>query len=307
MVDFKIHFLGTSSAVPTKDRGLSCVAINYENIIVFFDCGEGSQREINEAGLGFNKECAVFITHLHGDHVVGLLGLLQTMSMNRREKDLQIFGPKGIIDFVKLNRAILGFGLTFEVNVSEIKPGLIYKHPKFQVFAQRSEHSNESFAYVFEEAEKPGKFNTRKALRLGIPEGPLWSKLQHGMKIVSPKKRRIVRPEQVLGPSRRGKKIGISGDTRPSQKLKEFFDRCDVLIFDSTYSDQHSANARENMHSTSREAATLARKARVKKLILTHFSARYRNVSTLVRQARVVFPDSIAARDGMVYDVSAES
>jgi len=307
MVDFKIHFLGTSSAVPTKERGLSCVAINYENIVAFFDCGEGSQREINEAGLGFNKECAVFITHMHGDHVVGLLGLLQTMSMNRREKSLQIFGPKGIIDFVKLNRAILRFGLTFEVNVSEIKPGLIYKHPKFQVFAQRSEHSTESFSYVFEEAEKPGKFNTRKALKLGVPEGPLWSKLQHGMKIVSPKSGGIVRPEQVLGPSRKGKRIGISGDTRPSQKLKAFFDRCDVLIFDSTYSDEHSENARENMHSTSREAATLARKARVKKLILTHFSARYRNVSTLVRQARAVFPDSIAARDGMVYDISAES
>ncbi|MHB1868305.1 MAG: ribonuclease Z [Nitrososphaerales archaeon] len=307
MADFKIHFLGTSSAVPTKDRGLSCVAINYENIIAFFDCGEGSQREINEAGLGFNKECAVFITHMHGDHVVGLLGLLQTMSMNRREKDLRIFGPKGIIDFVKLNRAILGFGLTFEVHVSEIKPGLIYKHPKFRVFAQKSEHSTESFAYVFEEAEKPGKFNTRKALKLGVPEGPLWSKLQHGMKVVSPKNGRVVRPDRILGPSRKGKKIGISGDTRPSKKLKEFFDRCDVLIFDSTYSDQHAENARENMHSTSREAATLARKARAKKLILTHFSARYRNVSTLVKQSRAVFPDSVAARDGMVYDVSAES
>lgn len=307
MVDFKIHFLGTSSAVPTKDRGLSCVAISYENILVFFDCGEGSQREINEAGLGFNKECAIFITHMHGDHVVGLLGLLQTMSMNRRERELRIFGPKGIVDFVRMNKSILKFGLTFEVLVSEIRPGLVYKHPKFSVVAQESEHSSESFAYIFEEASKPGKFSTKKAIALGIPEGPLWSRLQHGSSVVSPKTGKSVKPEQVLGAQRKGKQIGISGDTRPSKKLLEFFNGCDVLIFDSTYSDEHSQNALENKHSTSREAATLAKRAHVKKLILTHFSARYRNVSALVRQAREIFPDSIAAKDGLVYDVSRES
>jgi ribonuclease Z len=142
---------------------------------------------------------------------------------------------------------------------------------------------------------------------LGVPEGPLWSELQHGKKVISPKSGRLVKPGQVLGPSRRGKRIGISGDTRPSTRLAEFFKGCEVLIFDSTYSDEHSENAIENKHSTAREAATLAKRARVKKLILTHFSARYRSVSTLVRQAREVFPQSIAASDGMVYDVSAES
>jgi ribonuclease Z len=307
LVDLKIHFLGTSSAVPTKDRGLSCVGISYENIVAFFDCGEGSQRAINEAGLGFNKECVVFITHMHGDHVIGLLGLLQTMSMNRRERKLQIFGPSGIVDFVRMNKAILKFGLTFEVIVSEIKAGLVYEHPKFRVYAQESEHSTESYAYIFEEAEKPGKFNTKVALKLGVPEGPLWSKLQHGSKVVSSKTGRTVRPEQVLGPQRKGKRIGISGDTRPSGKLLKFFKGCDVLIFDSTYADRHSENAKENKHSTSREAATFAKQARVKELILTHFSARYRSASPLVRQAREVFPHSLAARDGMVYDVSLES
>ncbi len=304
-MDFKIYFLGTSSAVPTKERGLSCTAISYENMVAFFDCGEGSQRAINEAGLGFNRECVVFITHMHGDHVVGLLGLLQSMSMNRRERKLEIYGPKGIIDFVKLNREILGFGLTYEVHVGEIRPGLVFRHPKFLVYAQRSEHTNDSFAYVFEEAEKPGKFSVKKALRLGVPEGPLWSKLQHGGKVISPTNGKTVRPEDVLGPSRKGKKIGISGDTRPSKTLLSFFKGADVLIFDSTYSDEHAQNALENKHSTSREAAKLAKKARVEKLILTHFSARYRSVSALVRQAREVFPNSIAAHDGMVYDVES--
>ena len=303
MVDFKIHFLGTSSAVPTKDRGLSCTAISYENSLAFFDCGEGSQRAINLAGLGFNKESTVFITHMHGDHVVGLLGLLQTMSMNRREKRLEIFGPKGIIDFVKTNREILRFGMTFEAVVNEIRPGLIYSNVKYKVYAQRSEHIDESFAYIFEEREKPGKFNTAKASKLGVPEGPLWSNLQHGTKVISPKTGKVVRPEQVLGPPRLGKKIGISGDTRPSSRLSRFFKGCNVLIFDSTYSDMHAANAVENKHSTSREAATLAKNASVKQLVLTHFSARYRNVSNLVKQAREVFPNTIAARDGLVYDV----
>lgn len=304
MTDLRIYFLGTSSAVPTRERGLSCLGITYDNIVTFFDCGEGSQRAINEAGLGFNKECVVFITHMHGDHVVGLLGLLQTMSMNRRDKKLQIFGPKGIIDFVKMNKAILGFGLTFEVLVSEIRNGLVFKHPKFRVYAEESEHSTESFAYVFEEAERPGKFNTKRALALGLPEGPLWSKLQHGSKVVSPKTGKTVRPEQVLGPERIGKRIGISGDTRPSKKLAKFFKDCDLLVFDSTYSDEHAENARENKHSTSREAATLAKQAHVKKLFLTHFSARYRNVTPLVKQARTVFVNATAASDGMVYDVS---
>lgn len=307
MADFKVHFLGTSSAVPTRDRGLSCTAISYENSIAFFDCGEGSQRAISQAGLGFNKESTVFITHMHGDHVIGLLGLLQTMSMNRREKRLDIFGPKGIIDFVKTNREILKFGMTFEAFVSEIRPGMVYSNAKYSVYAQRSDHNSESFAYVFEEHEKPGKFDTRKALKLGVPEGPLWSKLQHGSKVRSQKTGKVVRPQQVLGPARMGKKIGISGDTRPVKRLEHFFKGCDVMIFDSTYSDTHVTNAVENKHSTSREAATLARRAKVKKLILTHFSARYRSVANLVKQARDVFPDTIAAKDGMVYSLERES
>lgn len=216
-----------------------------------------------------------------------------------------MFGPKGIGEFIALNQKILNFGLTFDVAVKEVRPGLVYDdtHSKFRVFAERAEHSAVSFSYIFEEKEKPGKFNTKKALRLGVPEGPLWSKLQHGKSVVSPKNDRRVKPDQVLGPPRKGKRIGISGDTRPSKKLQKFFKGCDVLIFDSTYSDEHAANALENMHSTSREAATIARKAGVKHLFLTHFSARYRNVAPLVKQAKEVFPNTTAARDSMVCDV----
>jgi ribonuclease Z len=311
LMEFKIHFFGTSSAVPTPERGLSCLAITFENTISFFDCGEGSQRAAITSGLGFNKDCNIFITHMHGDHVVGLLGLLQTMAMNRRERPLRVFGPAGIVRFITENQRILNFGLTFDVLASEIKKsGLVYDESgtKFRVFAEKSEHSTaESYAYLFEEKEKPGRFHPEKARRLGVPEGPLWSELQHGRSVRSPVSGKVVYPRQVLGKERKGKRIGISGDTRPSKKLTKFFAGADVLVFDSTYSDEHARNAVENLHSTSREAATLAKKARIKQvLILTHFSARYRSVSSLLRQAREVFPRTIAARDGLVYDVSGE-
>ena len=306
MVDFKIIFLGTSSALPTAERGLSCTAICYGNEVLIFDAGEGAQKAAMASHLSLSKECSIFITHMHGDHVVGLLGLLQTMAMYRRERPLRIYGPKGISEFVILNQRILNFGVTYEVNAKEIRRGVVYdqKDSKYRILAERSEHSNLSYAYVFEEKEKPGTFNPRAALRLGVPEGPLWSKLQRGSSARS-KNGILVFPQQVLGKPRRGLKVGISGDTRPSKTLRKFFRGCDVLIFDSTYSDEHEENARQNLHSTAREAAGLAKRAKVKQLILTHFSSRYRNVGILVRQAREVFPNTIAASDLLVYDVNS--
>ncbi|MHB8567391.1 MAG: ribonuclease Z [Nitrososphaerales archaeon] len=309
MVDFKIIFLGTSSALPTKDRGLSSTVIRHGNQTLVFDAGEGAQRAAMNAGIGLTREFSIFITHLHGDHVVGLLGLLQTMAMFRRERDLHIYGPKGIVEFVFLNQKVLNFGVTYHMNTHVVKQGVIYdrKDSKYKILAERSEHSNLSYAYLFEEKEKPGTFNPKEALRLGVPEGPLWSLLQKGKKVKSPLKKKYVYPRQVLGPPRKGLKIGISGDTRPSKKLEKFFRGADVIIFDSTYSDQHEKNAKENMHSTSREAAKLAKRAGAKQLILTHFSSRYKNVGTLVKQAREVFPNTIAASDLMVYDMVQSS
>ena len=306
MSDLKIQFLGTSSAVPTRERGLSCTVLHFENEIIFFDCGEGAQRAAMAAGVGLNKECSIFITHMHGDHVVGLLGLMQSMAMNRRERSLRIFGPKGITDFIVLNQRLLGFGLTYDAYAKTVRQGVAFdsKESKFRVLAKKSEHSRLSYAYVFEEKERPGRFDTKKAVTLGVPEGPLWGRLQHGRSVKS-KRGRTVLPEEVLGKPRSGKRIGITGDTRPSDSLTRFFHGCDVIVADSTYGDQHKELAVANMHSTAREAATMAKKARAKALILTHFSARYRNVSQLVRQAREVFPNTVAASDQMTYDLSA--
>jgi ribonuclease Z len=307
MAEIKIQFLGTSSAVPTRTRGLSCTLVRFDNELIFFDCGEGAQRATIDAGIGFNKETSVYITHMHGDHVVGLLGLLQTMAMNRRTRPLYVYGPKGIVEFVRVNQTLLNFGLTYPVYGKVIRRGVVFdsKKSKYRILAEKSEHSTPSYAFMIEEKEKPGRFNARKALDLGVPEGPLWGRLQHGKAVTARGAKRQVKPAQVLGSPRKGVKIGISGDTRPTSVLAKFFSRCEVLVFDSTYGDDHELNAKENLHSTSREAAILARKARASQLILTHFSARYQDVKELVKQAREVFPNTDAAYDGYVYDLPA--
>jgi ribonuclease Z len=305
VTEIKIQFLGTSSAVPTRDRGLSCTLVRFENELIFFDCGEGAQKAAITGGIGFNKETSIYITHMHGDHVVGLLGLLQTMAMNRRETPLYIYGPKGIVDFVKVNQKLLNFGLTYTAYGKNVHRGLIFdtKKSKYRVYAERSEHSALSYAFLIVEKEKPGRFSPKKALSLGVPEGPLWGKLQRGQAVVVPGKKKKVLPRAVLGPPRKGVKIGISGDTRPTPLLEKFFRGCDVIIFDSTYGDDHKENAVQNMHSTAREAAKLAKRAKAKHLLLTHFSARYQDVGDLVKQAREVFPETDAAYDGLVFTV----
>ncbi len=301
MVQLRIVFLGTSSSVPTIDRSLPSIAIMRGNELLLFDAGEGTQRQMVKSGLGFNRKTKIFITHFHGDHIVGLLGILQTMSMLNRDKSLDIYGPKGIIGFLKHNIRYLKFGLTFEINVNEVREGIVVKEKDYVVKACLAEHSIRTYSYLLEEFDRPGVFYPEKALKLGVPKGILWSKLQNGESIKL--KDKIITPDEVLGPRRPGRKIGISGDTRPNAKLTKFFSNSDVIIFDSTYGDEYSDKAKENLHSTSVEAAQLARDAGANLLILTHFSARYEDVNNLVSQALKIHPNVMAASDQLVIDV----
>jgi ribonuclease Z len=187
------------------------------------------------------------------------------------------------------------------LHFGQARSGTIARSDNYSVVATRSLHSVESFAYDFKENQRPGVFNDARAKALGIPEGQLWSKLQHGrsVKVAG----RVVKPGDVLGSTRMERIVGVSGDTRPSRTLVAFFRRAQVLFFDSTYGESHRENARENMHSTALEAAKVAKSSGVDLLVLTHFSARYANVSTLLKQARVVHKNTIAARDQMVIEV----
>ncbi len=291
----KLVFLGTSAAQPTENRGLSCICLERDGEILMFDAGEAAQISFMKSGLGWNKKMKLFVTHLHGDHCVGILGLLQTMSMQNRTETLEIFGPKGIEEFIGANIKILNFGLSFPVLISTIKEGKIFEDEKFSIYVCKANHSVTAFSYLFEEKDKPGRFNLEKAKQLGIPEGKLWSDLQKGNEITINGK--TINPSQVLGEKRPGKKIGISGDTMPTPELEKFFENCDYLVFDSTFLEEEILRAQETCHSTAKQAATVGKNAKVKNLILTHFSARYKDEVGHLKEAQEIHNSVITASD----------
>ena len=298
----KLVFLGTSAAQPTERRGLSCICLEKEGEILMFDAGESAQISYMKSGLGWNKKMKLFVTHLHGDHCVGILGLLQTMSMQNRTEPLEIFGPKGIDEFLAANIKILNFGLPFSILITIVNEGTIYENNKFLIHAAKANHSITAFSYLFEEKDKPGRFNVEKAKELGIPEGELWNKLQNGIDVINNEK--IIKPEQVLGKKRPGKKIGISGDTMPTKELEEFFNECDYLVFDSTFLDEEKQKAQDTCHSTAKQAAELGKKANVKNLILTHFSARYKDEIGHKTEAEQIHNSVITAKDLLEVEIN---
>jgi ribonuclease Z len=303
MVDMQLVFLGTSSGAPTVRRGLSSVVLVRGGELLLFDTGEGMQRNFIRAGLGMNRKMKIFITHMHADHCLGLLGLLQTMDLQGREKCVDIYGEPRVEEFLRENMRIINFRLTFDLTVRKIeRDGVIVKERDYQVSCCEAQHSVPSLAYCVEEFDRPGTFNVMEAKRLGIPEGDLYSKLHHGQDITYQGK--IIRASHIVGPPRKGRKIGISGDTRPTDKLARFFRECDVLVFESTYSHDKLEKAIENGHSTAAEAAMIAKESRVNKLILTHFSARYDDTSQLVKEAQLVHHNVEAAEDLKVFKIS---
>ena len=298
----QIIFLGTSSAAPTPKRGLSSLAIMRGGELLLFDAGEGIQRNFIKAGLGMNRRMKVFVTHMHSDHCVGLLGLLQTMSLQGREKRLDIYGEPRLKEFLLENMRIINFGLTFDVAIHTIESeGTVVEEKDYRVTCCTAKHSVPAMSFRLDEFDRLGEFNLKLVKKLGIPEGQLYSQLQHGHEIKH--EGMTIRSADVLGPPRPGRKIGISGDTRPTDRLAKFFSGCDVLVFESTYSHDKLAKALETFHSTATEAARLATKAGAKKLFLTHFSARYDETSALVKEAAAIHGNVEAAEDLKIIDV----
>jgi ribonuclease Z len=291
----RLVFLGTSAAQPTPERGLTCICLEKEGEILMFDAGEGAQISYLKSGLGWNKKMKIFVTHLHGDHCIGILGLLQTMTLQNRTEPMEIYGPDGIEEFIAANIKVLNFGLSFPVMITTVREGIVVNEKTYTINSCEADHSVTSYSYLFQEKDKPGRFFPDKAKELGVPEGELWHKLQTGQDIQVGDK--IVKSSDVLGEKRPGKRIGISGDTRPTKKLEEFFKDCDYLSFDSTFSHELQDKALETHHSTAKEAADLAKKANVSNLILTHFSARYNDESVLLEEAKTIHSSVIAAKD----------
>ena len=298
----KLVFLGTSGAMPTIQRGLSCTCLVKDNEVLMFDAGEGAQISYLKSGLPWNKKMKIFVTHLHGDHCIGILGLLQSMNLQNRTEPLEIFGPEGIDEFIAANIKILNFGLSFPVLITKINEGMLVDEKNYSIFASDAKHGIPAFSFRFDEKDKPGEFFPEKAKALGIPEGKLWHELQIGNSVEIDGKKTV--PSQVTGEKRSGRKIGISGDTRPTDKLVEFFKNCDYLSFDSTFDDELKKKAVEANHSTAKEAAELAEKANVSTLILTHFSARYNDESVLLKEAKEIHSNTITAKDLLEVNIS---
>ncbi len=302
-MSLQVVFLGTAGSVPTTMRSLPAIAIRRKGELILFDCGEGVQRQMVKAGLGFNKSMKVFITHMHGDHMLGLPGLIQTMSLLDRTKKLEIYGPKDLNEFVESIERTVRFALTFSVEIAEVEDvGLVCEEKEYGVYAASADHATSSFAYSFVEKPRPGKFFPERAKMLGVPEGELWSKLQHGLPVRLPQGK-VINPEQVAGPPRLGRKIVYTGDSRASKSIMGLARDADLLIHDCTFDDELLERAEEDGHSTPSQAAKAAKKSKAKRLILTHISARYKKPDLLLEQAKEIFPNVEVASDFMIIDL----
>ncbi len=305
-----VTFLGTGAACPTVDRNVASLAVAREGEMLLFDCGEGTQRQMMRYGVGFGLR-EIFFTHFHSDHMLGLTGLVRTMGLldlvgqQGREEGLTLYGPKGA-------QRVLGAALTvgiertkFPVEIVELKPGDTRNRGEYDLQVFETNHGGwaDTVGYALVEHTRLGRFHPERAQELGIPEGPLWGRLHKGETITLPDGRRV-EPQELVGPTRPGRKLVISGDTRPHADLAKAAAGADLLIHEATFGDDEAQRAQETGHSTAREAAQLAHDAGVRRLALTHISPRYtRDAPDLLAQAQSVFRETVVARDGMVIEV----
>ncbi len=306
----KIIPLGTSSGKPTLRRNVSALAVVGEGEWWLFDCGEGTQMQIARAGLSPQKLVGIFISHLHGDHFNGLPGLLSSMALDNREKELTLVCPTGVGEYLALTARLKICFVNFPLNLVEFNERsfadkaekLVYESPRFTVVTRPLDHRIFALGFRLEEKIKPGRFNLERARELGVPAGPLYSRLQSG-KPVTLADGRVIDPSEVLGEPRPGKVVSYCLDTRPCPNAVKLAANADWLIHEATYPDDHIEESHHFGHSTAIQAAEIAAEAQAKQLLLTHFSSRYTDVRPLVDQARTVFPNSFAAEDLTEFEV----
>ena len=290
-----VTFLGTGGSVPSKYRNLPSVLLRRGPEVLLFDCGEGTQRQFLQAKAGTNRKMRIFISHLHGDHLFGLPGLLHSMSFMGRTRELEIVGPKGVAQFINSVNRVVKLYSEFPLRIREVGTGIVVNDAEYVVRATAAKHGVPCLAYAFEEKPKPGRFDPAKARRFGIPEGPLWKKLQTANFITIGKRK--VRSSLVVGPRRPGVKITYAVDTRPCASVANLAAGSDLLIHDSSFDESASIKAKDYGHSTATEAAQIAKKSKVRKLALFHISAMYEDARPLLLQAKRVFRNTVLAED----------
>ena len=299
-----LTFLGTSASRPTVERGVSSVALTREGETMLFDCGEGTQRQMMRYGVGFTLS-DIFFTHFHTDHFLGALGLLKTLALQGREEPLRLWGPRGAQALFKRAEGLGNEKLTYPLIITEVEPDTPILRKGYSIRPFAVEHrQGAAVGYALVEHERLGRFDPDHAKALGIPEGPLWGKIHKGESVTLPDGR-VIAPSELVGPTRPGRTVVITGDTRPCAATIQMAHHADLLVHEATFGDEEAPRAAETMHSTAREAGTVAQMAKVKTLVLTHFSARYsRDASDLGREAREAYTgELLLAKDGLTVEV----
>ena len=298
-----LRFLGTSASRPTVERNVSSIALIREGETLMFDCGEGTQRQMMRYGISFSLS-DIFFTHMHADHILGVTGLLRTLALQGRTEAMNLYGPAGSEKMLWRAITLGSEKQHFPINVFELTPETPLKRQGYAVIPFTVEHGDRgAIGYHIAEETRLGRFNPEKAREMGIPEGPLWGSIHKG-KSVTLESGRIIQPSELVGPTRAGRRVVITGDSAPSEGTVAAASGADVLVHEATFAEEEIQRAVETSHSTARGAAEVAARAAVKRLVLTHVSARYsRDTSELESEARAVFPATVIARDGMEIDV----
>ncbi|HWJ79633.1 MAG TPA: ribonuclease Z [Niallia sp.] len=302
-----IQFLGTGAGVPAKARNVTAIALKMlqeRGSIWMFDCGEATQHQILHTNIKPRKVEKVFITHLHGDHIYGLPGFLASRSFQGGESEVTVYGPKGIGEYIRISLSISQTYLKYKLKVVEVEEGIIFEDEDIFVEARELEHGVTSYGYRIVQKDRPGKLDTKKLQSYGIVPGPIYKDIKEGKNIIL-EDGTVIPSSDFLGPDIKGKIITILGDTRTCENARILAEDATILIHEATFSETEEDIAREYFHSTTAQAATIAKNANVERLILTHISARYDSNQTpqLLTEARNIWPQTYIAEDLMEFDV----
>ncbi|HKL77213.1 MAG TPA: ribonuclease Z [Gammaproteobacteria bacterium] len=303
-MDFRLTFLGTGAGYPTPQRNVTALAVARGRGLYLLDCGEGTTRAMQAAGVGYGRVRAIFLSHFHADHCLGLPGLLQTLQLMGRERRLDIYGPPGVKEFVRRAVNLAPFSPTFCTISHEVTPEEALTLDGLTVTTAWMDHTAPVLAYRLQEPEQAGRLDADRARALGVPEGPDLGRLKRGETVVTPAGRSVA-PDEVVGTAAPGRSLVFSSDTRPNPALTGLAQGTDLLVHDATFTAEHTERAAETGHSTAAQAATTAREAGVTALYLWHFSQRYRDATDHLAQARAVFPQTEASADGLGVTVRA--
>jgi ribonuclease Z len=304
-MNLEAFILGCGGMMPLPNRHLTSVLLRREGELFLFDCGEGTQVALRKLNLRWKKISVIFVSHTHADHVTGLPGLLMLSSQVDRDDPLYIIGPPRIAEYIETSRRVLDMYINYEIVVKEIEgPGIVYEGGDYRVRAFPLRHTKPCYGYTLEEDKRPGEFHPEKAEGLGVPRGPLWAALQSG-KTVQVENGREVKPSDVLGPPRSGRKFTYVTDTIAFKEISYEAAGSDLFVCEGMFAEDLAASAKEKKHMTASQAALLARDAWVKKLALIHYSPRYTEyeLKQVIKEAAAIFPDTVLTRDKMVFPI----